>query len=256
MPESIESPKAADAIADRIERLILEGVLRPGERLASERELAEKLDVSRPTLRDALAKLADKGLLSTTRGGTYVAQFLASLTEPLAALLGENPRVADDYFEFRRFVEAEASGLAAVRATDVDRRAIRECAERMSDAHLLDDPTQEAEADVDLHLLVYEASHNIVLMHVMRALAELMRRDIFYNREQLYLRTGVREKLLAQHLAIAETVIAGNREAAIAAAAEHIRFTFETVEEIRRDSERVESSLQRVGRSDFVARRR
>lgn len=253
MPDTIRMPKVADAIAAHIEKLILEGVLRPGEKLAPERDLAERLDVSRPTLRDALAMLAKRGLLTTTRGGTHVAQFLSPLMEPLAALLADKPRVTDDYFEFRRCVEAEASGLAAIRATDVDRKAIRDCIDRMAKANEIEDPAQEAEADVDLHLLVYEASHNVVMLHVMRALAELLRRDIFYKRQQLYLRKGVREKLLAQHRAIAEAVIVGQEDEAKTAAAEHIRFTFETVQEIGRDSQRLEASLHRVGRSDFVA---
>ncbi len=119
-------------------------------------------------------------------------------------------------------------------------------------AHGLEDPTQEA-ADVELHLLIYEASHNVIVLHVMRALGDLLRNDIFYNRGQLYLREGVRDQLLQQHLALAEAVVAGKAKEAEAAAAEHIRFTFETVEEIRRDSARLETSLSRVNRSDFLA---
>ena len=68
----IRPAKLADAIADYIEKMILEGVLRPGEKLAAERELAEKLDVSRPSLREALDKLQVKGLLETSKAGTVV----------------------------------------------------------------------------------------------------------------------------------------------------------------------------------------
>lgn len=253
--QPIDLPKVADAVADHIEHLILEGVLRPGEKLASERELAEKLDVSRPTLRDALSKLAERGLLRTSRAGTFVAPFLTPLIAPLASLMADKARVTDDYFEFRRCLEGEASRLAALRATDVDREAFRKCVSQMKEAHALDDPTEEANADVELHLLVYEASHNVVLLHVMRALAELLRDNIFYNRQQLYVHPGVRDKLLKQHLAIAETVLSGDPVEARNAAAEHIRFTFETVTEIRRDKERVEASLQRVNRSDLLAKR-
>jgi GntR family transcriptional regulator, transcriptional repressor for pyruvate dehydrogenase complex len=252
--EPVETPKIADAVAQRIETLILEGVLPPGEKLAAERDLAEKLDVSRPTLRDAISMLAGRGLLRTTRSGTYVAEFLSPLMAPLASLLADKSRVTDDYFEFRRSLEGEVSRLAALRATDLDREAIHHCVERMTKAHKLDDPTEEAEADVELHLLVYEASHNVVLLHVMRALAELLRGNIFYSRQQLYLRAGVREKLLQQHIAIAESIIAGKPAAAKTCATEHIRYTFETVAEIRRDQQRVEASLKRVSRADFLAR--
>ena len=254
MPDTARATKAADAIADHIEALILEGALRPGEKLVAERELAEKLDVSRPTLRDAIAKLSDKGLLQKSRGGTRVAPFLSPLMEPLAALLSDKPHVTDDYFEFRRCLEAEAAGLAALRATELDRELIGQCADRMKKAHAIDDPTEEAEADVDLHLLIYEASHNVVLMHVLRAMAEMLRKDVFYNREQLYLRPGVRDLLLNQHLAMADAILAGKSENAKNAAADHIRFTYETIKEIRRSSMRLESSLHRIARIDLISR--
>lgn len=249
----VRTPKIAEAMADHIENLILEGVLRPGEKLAAERDLAEKLEISRPSLREALQILENRGLLATTRSGTFVAQFLSPLLRPLATLLQDKPRVTADYFEFRRIQEAHAARFAALRATDLDRQAIRDCADRMRKAHKLEDPTQEGDADVDLHLLIYEASHNVVLLHVMRALADLLRNNIFYSRSQLYLREGVRDQLLEQHLALADAVIAGKTKEAEAAAGEHIRFTFETVEEIRRDDLRLETSLSRVNRSDFLA---
>lgn len=253
MPEAIRAPTIAQAIASHLEKLILEGALRPGERLLAERDLAERLGVSRPSLREALDSLVRRGLLLTGRTGTHVAQFMSPLMKPLATLMQDNPRVTADYFEFRRIQEAHAARLAAQRATDVDRQAIRECIKRMNKAHALEDPTQEGEADVDLHLLIYEATHNVVLLHIMRAMANLLCNNIFYSRAQLYLREGVRDQLLKQHLNLAEAIVAGKVNEAEAAAAEHIRFTFETVEDIRRDETRLETALSRVNRNDFVA---
>ncbi len=63
MLDTVRAPRIADAIADRLESMILEGVLRPGERLLGERELAGRLGVSRPSLREALDMLAGRGLL-------------------------------------------------------------------------------------------------------------------------------------------------------------------------------------------------
>lgn len=253
MNSTIHPPKIAEAIAEHIEKLILEGVLRPGERLLSERDLAERLSVSRPSLREALEMLVERGLLETSRNGTFVAQFLSPLMKPLATLMQDKPKVAADYFEFRRIQEINAARLAAERATDVDRNAISACMSRMTEAHALVDPTLEGQADVDLHMLIYEAAHNVVLMHVMRAMSELLRNNIFFSRSQLYLRAGVRDQLLQQHTALAEAVIAGRVDAAAAAAAEHIQFTCATIEEIRLDDARLETSLSRVNRSDFLA---
>src|SRR5208282_5802218 len=205
--EPVRNLKLADAIAEHLEQLILEGALRPGEKLAAERELAEKLEVSRPSLREALEKLQARGLIETSKSGTYVTQFMASLTEPLAAMLQSNEQALIDYLEYRNLIEGEAARLAATRATDVEREAIRNCLERMRAAHKLDDPTAEGEVDVDLHLLIYESAHNLVLLHVMRAFSEMLRGGVFYNRHQLYVRPGVRDLLLEQHLAIGEAIV-------------------------------------------------
>ncbi len=249
----IRPVKLGDAIADHLEKLILEGVLRPGEKLAPERELAEKLDVSRPSLREALEKLQAKGLIETGKGGTVVAQFLSPLSKPLASLFADKPRVTADYFEYRRIIEGQAAALAATRATDVDRAALENCAERIRRAHELDDPTEEAGVDADLHLLVYESAHNVVLLHVMRVFSEMLRNDVLYNRNQLYRRYGVRDQLLEQHLAIAKAILQGNPRAAEKAASDHISFTFETIEDIRRDEARIEVSLRRISRADLLA---
>ena len=148
---------------------------------------------------------------------------------------------------------ARQQGKAALRATDLDRELIRSIMARMKSAHLLDDPTQESDVDAELHLAIYEAAHNVVMLHVMRVLSEMLRINIFYNRDQLYQRDGARDKLLAQHLAIAEAVLAGDSAGAAQAAENHIRFTTETVEEIRRDAERLADSLRRLDRADILA---
>jgi GntR family transcriptional repressor for pyruvate dehydrogenase complex len=249
----VRNERLADIIASHIENLILAGALKPGERLAPERDLASHLNVSRPSLREALGKLASRGLLTATRGGTQVAQFLTPMMAPLASLYRGNQKAAADYFEFRQSVEPQVARSAALRATEVDKAAIRSCLKAMRKAHKLEDPTKEAQADVNLHMLIYEAGHNLVVLHVMRGLSELLRNNIFFNREHLYLRPGVRGKLLEQHLEIAEAVIASDPMRAEAAAAAHIRFVFGTVEEIERANGRLKTSLMRIKRNSLVA---
>lgn len=233
--------------------MIVEGVLRPGEKLIAERELAAKLGVSRPSLRDGLAQLEAKGLLVVGKSGTTVAPYLAKLADPLAEMFRDNERVAADYFEFRAVVEADATASAARRATETDRQAIRQCLEDMRRAHESAEPAGEAEADVRLHVAIYEAAHNVVVLHVMRALADLLRQGVFFNRESFYRRPGVREALLEQHLAIGSAVLAGDPAKAEAAAAAHIAFVRATHDEIRGDEMRQAAALRRVARHDIVA---
>jgi GntR family transcriptional repressor for pyruvate dehydrogenase complex len=251
--EILKPARLADAIAERIQAMILEGVLRPGEKLIAERELAARLGVSRPSLRDGLTQLEAKGLLIVGKSGTVVAPYLSKLADPLAELFRDNERVSADYFEFRSVVEAHATASAARRATQTDRDLIRECLEEMKRAHELSDPSNEFEADVRLHVAIYEAAHNVVVLHVMRALADLLRQGVFFSRESFYRRPGVRDALLEQHLRIGEAVLAGDPARAEAAAAKHIAFVCATHDEIRRDEMRQAASLRRIARQDIVA---
>lgn len=90
--EAVEPPvrlKLSDSIVSQIEQLILEGTLKPGDALPAERDFSEQLQVSRPSLREALLKLEARGLVSARRGGGYsVADVTATtLTDPLVHLL-------------------------------------------------------------------------------------------------------------------------------------------------------------------------
>jgi GntR family transcriptional repressor for pyruvate dehydrogenase complex len=252
--ESIRPAKLADTVAEHFERLILEGALRPGERLLPERELAARLDISRPSLRDAINKLVERGLLTTTAsGGTMVCEGLgATLKDPLVELFQTHPEATFDYLEFRNVTEGSAAAFAALRATDIDRQEIRSSFERMAASHDKDDPTEEADADADFHLAIYEASHNVVMLHIMRSLSDMLRSGVFYNRSKLYLRKGVRDLLLNQHRAIHDAIMAGDADAARTAAETHITFTHNALREIRDAEARLEVSLRRIGRSDLV----
>ncbi|MDE1150396.1 MAG: FCD domain-containing protein [Azospirillaceae bacterium] len=255
MKDSIRPAKLADTIAEHLEQLIVEGSLRPGEKLLPERELALRFNVSRPSLREALDKLERRGLLHSGRGGaTFVAPLLGqSFTEPLHAVLSARPETTLDYLEFRTEVEGAAAYYAALRATDVDRAQIAKRFEAMEAAHGTDDPQDEANADADFHLSIYEATHNVVILHIMRALAEMLRKDVFFNRAKLYQRTGVRQLLLTQHRALFDAIMAGDPAAARVAAESHINFIRDALVEISRADARLEASLRRIAGGDIVA---
>lgn len=254
MTDPIRPAKLADTIADRLEQLILEGSLRPGERLLPERELAVTFEVSRPSLREALDKLEKKGLVYSGKGGaTFVAPLLGEgFTAPLSAVLQQHPETTFDYLEFRAIVEGSSAYLAALRGTDVDREMVRACFEKMERAHQVDDPSEEADADADFHLALYEASHNVVMLHIMRSLSDMLHNDVFYNRAKLYMRQGVRDLLLSQHRAIYQAVMAGDPQTARAAAEAHINFTRDALTEIAKADARLEVSLRRIAKSDLV----
>lgn len=224
--ESVDHGRTSDEVVSQVERLLVEGVLRVGDRLPGERALSRQLDVSRPILREALKELERRGLIvSRAGGGTYVADIVGSVfSEPLVDLISRHSKAARDYLDYRREVEAMTARMAARRATPADRALIGEIADAMRKAHAAVDFERESALDVELHSAVGECAHNIVLLHTLRACYRLLSDGVFYNRTLIYHLDGARDALLAQHVAIAEAIIAGDESGAEAAARAHIDF--------------------------------
>lgn len=233
----IEPTRTADEVVHQIELLILEGVLRVGDRLPGERDLAGQLDISRPIIREALKRLEDKGLLvSRHGGGTYVADVIGPVfSKPVMSLIATHRKATTDYLEYRLKVDGMAAEMAASRATADDRAMLSRVMQRMEAAHAKDDFTEEAEIDVEFHNLIGECAHNIILLHTLRACYRLLSEGVFLNRALIYELPGARDKLLDQHRAIFDAIMSADPEAARSAAEAHIRF----VENVHADAERV-----------------
>jgi len=239
----------SEQIARQLEEMIAEGTLKPGERLPAERKLAERLGVSRPSLREAIKKLASKGLMESRQGGgTYIKTTLEDgLTNPLLDLLQQHPESRFDVLEVRHALDGQAAYYAALRATDTDRERIRRAYEHMIDLHHNSaNPMDEATADADFHLSICEASHNIVLLHTMRSLFIVLQRTIKHNLDKLYTIPRVFEPLSNQHEALMRTVIDGNPDAARKAAQTHLVFVEESLQEIDQEQARHERFLRQA----------
>lgn len=235
MPE-----KLSTAVTRQIEKLILRGILRPGERLPSERDLAEKLAVSRPSLREAVAELQAKGLLSTRAGsGIYVADVLGSAFSPaLIQLFADHDEALFDYVAFRRDMEALCAERAARLASDTDLEVVAAIFAKMEAAHARKDPGREAQLDAEFHMAIIEASHNVMMLHMMRSMFQLLREGVFYNRQAMFRQHTSRTTLLDQHRAMNDAIQARNAPAARAAVEAHLGY----VEQALRDRKRSEKN--------------
>jgi GntR family transcriptional regulator, transcriptional repressor for pyruvate dehydrogenase complex len=251
---SIKPAKLADAIADHIQQLILEGAIQPGERLLSERELSAKLEVSRPSLREALDKLIGLGLLVTdTQGSSYVSEAIGrSLRDPLVMLM-DNPDARTDCMEFRSIVEAAAAGYAAERASPIDRELIETRFLSMISAHQQNDVDEIARTDAEFHFAIYDASHNLMMIHLMRSLEIIIRSNVYLNRKNLYEHRVQRDTQLAEHQAIFDAIMARDVEEASRAARNHMTSAMETQRAIQESEKRLEASIRRLVRNDLVA---
>ena len=185
-----------------------------------------------------------------------MAPLATSVTDPLIELMATRPEVVDDYLELRATLERMAASLAATGRTTSTATRSRRAMDRIDAAHAKADAHDEADADVDLHLAIYEASHNVVLLQIMRALSGLLRRGVFHNRERLYARPEVRSVLLDQHRAIFDAVFARDPAAAGRAAEEHMAYTKRVLDEITAADARLEISLRRIDGGNISARAR
>ncbi len=243
-----QTARVSDAIVDQLEALILEGSLRPGERLPTERDLAERFDVSRPSVRDALQKLASRGLVRRRQGGgTFVSDGIgATFTDPLMELLSKDDSAAEQIAEFRHALEGLAARLAAERATDEDRALIQRKYDELRRLQEADDLPAEAAADAEFHLAIAEAAHNPVLLHVMRTMFLLLRDNIIGNLSALNDETGSRQLIRDQHAKMLEHIVSTpDPDKARTSAREHL----ETISQMFRDNkaatERQRSSRRR-----------
>lgn len=171
--EDEDVSRTQDVVED-IQRLILDGGLRPGDRLPAEKELAAALGVSRGSLREGVRALVVLGILETRHGdGTYVTDLdPATLLAPLA-FLADLPGDHAPLHAVRATLEVEAAGLAALHADEEDLDRARAALDETARALVAPrpDPARLAAADLAFHRAVAHGSGNAVLCALLDALA-------------------------------------------------------------------------------------
>lgn len=224
--QKVTPEKLSTAVVHQIELLILRGILRPGERLPSERELSEMLGVSRPSLRDAVAELQERGLLSARPGaGIFVADVLGSAFSPaLIGLFSSHEDAVFDYLSFRRDMEGLTAERAATHGSDTDLKVVASIFAKMEAAHSKRNPDDEARLDAEFHMAIIEASHNVIMLHMMRSMFDLLREGVFYNRQVMFKQRTTRSALLDQHRAINDALQTRDPKAARASVEAHLDY--------------------------------
>ena len=244
----VKQPKLSDVIVEQMEAMILEGTLTPGQKLPPERELAKQFEVSRPSLREAVQKLSAKGLLNSRQGGgTYVSKGLGgSFSDPLLELFRTHPEAQYDLLEFRHALEGVSAYYAALRSTPADKESILKCYEVLQGHHETKDIKKEVYADVDFHLAIAAATHNVVLLHMMRSLFSLLREHVLDNLKNIYPHSGYREKIHEQHKVLMDAILEGEPDKARQAAHLHLAYVEETLLEGEKENTRLERALRRA----------
>ena len=247
----IQQRRLSDDIVDQLETMILEGVLQAGERLPAERKLAEQFGVSRPSLREAIQKLVAKGLLvSRQGGGNYVSNEVgATFSDPLLALFAEKHDAHKDLLEFRHTLEGACAYYAALRATPADLERLdlafaelEACYEKSGG----ECRAAEGLADARFHLAIAEARHNVVLLHTIRGLFDLLRSNVVTNIGGMYpQRSETRAMLIEQHRALYYAIKEGDAERARSLSNQHIEYVCEVLSEADEEQLRLQRAERR-----------
>ena len=219
-----------EVIAERFVTAIALGQFVPGQRLPAERELAGMLNVSRATVREAIARLAESGYVTVRRGragGTFVAAgWGPDAEEMIRRTLNPEWQELELLLDFRQLVEQQIARTAAIRREDTDILAIRRA---LSDyEHAGDDRDSSHLADLALHRAIATATQNPHL----RDLSLSVRHDISFGFEAEPYSPEVRRRALHQHPELAQAVIDGNPERAAGLAAEHFSLTESMLREL------------------------
>lgn len=249
----VKQAKLSDVIQSQLETMILEGSLKPGQKLPAERELAKQFDVSRPSLREAIQKLEAKNLVTRRQGGgTYVNEnILGGLSDPLFALMANNNESQFDLLEFRHGIEGMSAYYAAMRGTQADFDEIQRKHDNIGSAQLEENYRIEAEAVFEFYLAICAASHNGVILQLANSMAPLLIDNIEQNLTILAKRPDVFSQISDYRTRLMSAIISGKPQIAWGASHRHLAFIEEVLLKMSQENSRMERSMRRMKQAKF-----
>lgn len=210
--EARNHAKLYTQVADRVEKLIMDGYLKPGDRLPPERELSEQFSVSRTVIREAVKALQEKGLVEIRPGvGTFVHDSISEIMQrSLARMVMIDQRNGlENLTQVREIFEPEIAAIAAEKATLADIRAMKAAITTMDAT--MDDVDAFIIADHEFHLALAKATQNQLIVDLISSIVNLLaeqRRHIFLTG------TGGPQRGQQHHKTILQAVIDGDKQAA------------------------------------------
>jgi len=192
-----------ESVIEQIMNLIKNNKLKPGDKLPPERELAEKLSISRGSLREAFRVLESRGLIkSKPGGGRYIREIRKNghnNTENIILSLEKSSIL--ELLEAREMFEVKIAEIAAQKATPEDIKLIEEALNKMNEEEELK-YGKETESDTEFHLAIASASHNFVFVNIIKLHLDLLKE----TRGKTWQITGRREKQYQEHQVILQAI--------------------------------------------------
>lgn len=221
----MKKEKMSHRIAAEILEQIVEGDIKPGQKLPTEKQLCEKYGVSRASIREALSELKAQGAVTSKQGGgTYVEKaFHGEFFHQV--MVDESNLASFRYlFEMRKILEPEAAMLAAERRTNKELEEMRSALELMKEVDVdTADSYKGRNADFAFHLAVMKATHNPVMIQTFANLDTVYKKalDLSFEEKQDLLRN--KQIIYKEHEKIYEAIQAGEAELARLQCLIHLR---------------------------------
>lgn len=221
---TLERRSIAEQVAHRILGMIKSGNLKAGDRLPTEAQMGIAFGISRPPLREALKALTLMGVLTSRQGGRYTITDLSPsrLVAPFNTMLAAVDYDVHQQFEARSVVDLELVRLCTLRATREERQRIMKLA--VDGRAFETDPVAFRLLDIEYHQALNDGARNALLSAVAQSLYDLGL-DVRRIASEV---PGVIKKSVAQHVEVAEAVMAGDAAAAVAAYRTHLEHVRDT----------------------------
>lgn len=168
--QAVKTDRLYIKVAEQLSKLVKDGAIKPGERFPAERDLAERLGVSRPTIREAMIALELSGVIEIRTGsGIYVSKKKTKVETQIDS--GDKGVGPFEILEIRYILEAEACALAAARITDEQIAQLKEALKEMEEEEKQEDASEKA--DWKFHSIIAEASQNSAIHSIVNWLWKL-----------------------------------------------------------------------------------
>lgn len=246
---SVKPGKIPDLIVQQIKSAILNGTIKPGDKLPPEGELMKRFQVSRISVREALKNLEAVGLLTIRHGsGAFVAEIDSKpMTESLFSILRVQKTSINELSEARIILEPSIAKLAMERMTAEELHNIEQNILESSSMLKANRPPLVSGLNIEFHSLIAEATHNTVITLTMKTLFDVLKQMTLDITDDIPNRMSISSSAISAHRQILEAMKERNSQQVYELMLNHIlkvQAGFNNVKPIKREAPRLRSTLQ------------
>jgi len=210
-------------VIERIQELISEGKIEPGGQIPSERKLAESLEVSRSTIKEAFSVLEAKGIVTIHQGvGVFlISQSKEWISSQIQLIINEQNPLLQELIEIRQAIEGDAAYYAALRIDDQGKTQLANAFNKLVKAEQL--KKTAVEEDYNFHLAIIAASKNRLMHELIGVISKSIKSALLQSRNESIKSSEKNEAVIMEHQEIYQAIIDGRAEDARKAMWNHLK---------------------------------